>query len=124
MDAAGDFTMDYKTIRVEQDPKCVTRFRITLREDEVATFNVSTTAGPIREHERVLRSVKRALGNEAVRMLASHPAREWARLHGGFTKFCSITYRPTGEIMYRAGLSITFYDRRRAALFKLSHVGR
>ncbi len=115
---------DYETILIEQDPKCDERFRITLREDEVSSYTVATNTGFVCDHELSVRLVKRALGQEAAKKLREHPARAWALEHGGSTTFCRITYRPKGERLYRAGLSITFNERDRAALFKLSHVGR
>lgn len=115
---------DYKTIRIEQDPKCEERFRITLSEEEIGLSLITEDTRSIYGHEDTIRSLKSLLGYRARDMLIKHPAYLWAVEHGGNKNVNRITYRPKDTGYYRAGLSITFYERGRAALFKLSYVGR
>jgi len=115
---------DVDTIIIEQDPKCAMRFRITLSEQDLMSQDPEVVSGTIYQRQAQILEMKASLGMVASFITSFHPAYDWANEHGGRKTVRRITYRPKVSAYHRAGLSITFKERNRAALFKLCYAGR
>lgn len=118
--------MTVPTLLIEQDPRNDMRFRITISEAIVGLTNIEGGSAMIHHMERVVHQMKRGVAQAAWNKLICEPPLVWVFEHGGRKIARSTCFRPTGRRTnhYRAGISITFKDRDKAMLFKLTWLNR
>ena len=145
MEARKDRYMSkFAGITIEQDPKCDTRFRITMHEDAVdknslfdgITMRAIDITG-IHGSLEFSRRIKNAIRDRAAVMLWDTEVYRWIKEHGGRKTIChyaaqhkgdqvNVVYMQKGQPAphiinnhYRVGISITFKERDKAMLFKM-----
>lgn len=129
---------------IEQDPKDDMRFRITMHEDAVDKTaickGVDMPTSPLTSIQGALdfaRVMKRVIRDRAAELIWQTDMFAWIREHGGSVCSCRYAAKHKGDQIrtvyvqkgqpmpyiindhFRVGLSITFYERDKAMLFKL-----
>jgi hypothetical protein len=129
---------------IEQDPKCDTRFRITLPEDAIDKTDLFEGVGlyadyfnSIKGASDFVRITKDAIKKRASAIIWDTEMCRWIKDYGGRKTVCRYAAKQKGDRMrtvflkkgqpapqiindhFRVGLSVTFRDRDKAMLFKM-----
>ncbi|MEG8030679.1 hypothetical protein QP179_03300 [Sphingomonas aurantiaca] len=116
--------MSIATLLIEKDPKSDTRFRITVCESILRKTTIPAVDVRIYDLQHIINKMKIGLAIQATNLIRPLPVHAWILAYGGRTIIKRTCYKPTGNpnADYRAGISITFKDRDKAMLFKLTWI--
>lgn len=116
--------MSIATLLIEQDSRNDMRFRITVCESQLKKTTIPAVDVMIYDLQNIINKMKTGLAIQAGNLICPLPVHAWVLAYGGRTIIKRTCYKPSGNpnADYRAGISITFKDRDKAMLFKLTWI--